>query len=181
MKYSISDRIFIAMPRGEEGFTLVELMVVVAIVGVLSVIAIPQYTKFTGRARQSEAKSTLGSILTAERAFAVEKSSFSGCLAAVGVAPVGNTYYATGLKDLANVPLNVGSVTCAGGTAADKIHYWAATDKIGTATTSVVNGATSMLASTFNVGATGSIQSGATPDEWTMTDTGLLTNTVSGL
>lgn len=82
---------------GTDGFTLVELMVVVAIVGLLSSVAIPNYQKMQGRARQSEAKIALASIYTAETGFAAETSSFSYCLRQLGYTPEGGRrYYLTG-------------------------------------------------------------------------------------
>ena len=78
-----------------EGFTLIELMVVVAIIGVLTAIAIPQYQKYQARARQTEAKTTLGSIYTAEQSFSVENGSFTQCLTNIGAATTGNNFYYT--------------------------------------------------------------------------------------
>ena len=46
--------------KSSQGFSLVELMVVVAIIGILAAIAIPNYQKFQARSRQTEAKTTLG-------------------------------------------------------------------------------------------------------------------------
>ena len=53
----------------EAGFTLLELIVVVAIVGILSTVAVPAYSRFAARARQAEAKIALASIYTAEQSF----------------------------------------------------------------------------------------------------------------
>ena len=44
-------------------------MIVVAIIGVLVAVAVPNFQKFLGRAKQTEAKTNLGSIYAAQKAF----------------------------------------------------------------------------------------------------------------
>lgn len=77
------------------GFTLVELMVVVAIIGILAAVAIPNYQKYQAKARQSEAKIALASIFTAEKSFNSENGSYTGCLTQAGFVPDGATRYYT--------------------------------------------------------------------------------------
>jgi type IV pilus assembly protein PilA len=60
----------------KRGFTLIELMIVVAIIGTIAAIAIPNYMKFQCRAKQSEVKVQLGAIRIAEEAYLTEYSVY---------------------------------------------------------------------------------------------------------
>lgn len=64
--------------RSHKGFTLIELMIVVAIIGILAAIAIPNFLRFQLKAKTSEAKSTIGNIKMLETTFKAEYSYYIG-------------------------------------------------------------------------------------------------------
>jgi len=63
---------------GRKGFTMIELMVVVVIVGVLASIAVPMYGKYVKNARLTEATGRMGEIITSCKAWAQEHEDASG-------------------------------------------------------------------------------------------------------
>jgi type IV pilus assembly protein PilA len=76
----------------QAGFSLVELMVVVGIIGILAAIAVPKLQQFTAKAKQSEAKVELKSIDTMQQAHYAENSTY-GTTEAIGFAnPAGGLY-----------------------------------------------------------------------------------------
>jgi len=64
--------------KDKAGFTLIELMIVVIIVGVLAAAAVPIYTSYVKRAYVTEAEASLGAIRTAEIAYKAEHDVFAG-------------------------------------------------------------------------------------------------------
>ena len=59
------------------GFTLIELIVVIIIVGILAALGFTQYTKVVEKGRTAEAKAILGTLRTAEEANFLEKGAYN--------------------------------------------------------------------------------------------------------
>jgi len=64
--------------RSQKGFTLIELMIVVVIIGILAALAIPRFMRATTRSKQSEAKNILKQIYAMERAYRQEYDTYWG-------------------------------------------------------------------------------------------------------
>jgi len=62
--------------KKSKGFTLVELIIVIVIVGILSIVAVPIYRGYTKKAIATEAKALLGSIATAQRVYYAEFGNY---------------------------------------------------------------------------------------------------------
>lgn len=175
--------------RGE-GFTLVELMIVVAIIGILSAIAIPNYQRYQAKARQSEVKINLSSIYNAEKAFSADAGAYSACLPNIGFPQSVAKYYLIGFTTSQNCGVLNGATqpcttynytpsgpqSCASSASANYTYYPATTavgnalpipiSQIGGSTIGGTNGNFMM----FTIGAAGAISnSGANQyDSWTL-------------
>jgi type IV pilus assembly protein PilA len=73
------------MKRFQQGFTLIELMIVVAIIGILAAIAIPAYQDYTIRAQVSEGLSLAAGAKTAVAEYFTNKGTFPSDNAAAGL------------------------------------------------------------------------------------------------
>ena len=82
----------------EKGFSLLELMTVVAIVGILATMGMQSYQRFADHARQKEAKVALAAIYAAEKTMKAELGGYTVCLAQAGYQPPAGAqrYYTVG-------------------------------------------------------------------------------------
>ena len=75
-----------------KGFTLIELMIVVAIIGILAAIAIPNFIRYQAKAKQSEAKTNLGAIFSEEVCYFGARDTY-GTKQSIGWVPAGTPRY----------------------------------------------------------------------------------------
>ncbi len=183
---------------GQAGFSLVELMVVVAIIGVLATLAIPNVSKFLAKARQSEAKTQLSAVYSAEKAFFAEYTAYHGMFGAIGYSPEGQLRYNVGFAAApseANVSNGYNSTPAAPGNVRSAQAYCGVAGAILNGC-SLLNGATNVAApavpalgilnstaGTFTVAAAARIvnTAGGVDDNWTMTQDKVLTNSQNGI
>ncbi len=104
--------------KGDKGFTLVELLVVIVIIGILTAIALPSFLNQTAKAKQAEAKQKVSSVLKTQQSWRTENASFAtniadlalGNLEGAATAPVytyalsivGNSSTSTGVTAKSN-------------------------------------------------------------------------------
>jgi type IV pilus assembly protein PilA len=68
---------FMASRKKNEGFTLIELLVVIIIIGILAAIALPSFLNQANKAKQSEARTYVGTLVRTQQAYYLENSEFT--------------------------------------------------------------------------------------------------------
>ncbi|WP_019501409.1 type IV pilin-like G/H family protein [Pseudanabaena sp. PCC 6802] len=71
--------------NSEKGFTLIELLVVIIIIGILAAIALPSFLNQSNKAKQSEAKTYVGTLNKGQQAYFTEKNRFGSDINILGV------------------------------------------------------------------------------------------------
>ena len=72
------------MTRHRSGFTLIEILIVVMVIGILSAIAIPKFQQAKGRARAAALKSDLRNLATAQEEYLIANQVYANNIAALG-------------------------------------------------------------------------------------------------
>jgi type IV pilus assembly protein PilA len=146
--------------RNKKGFTLIELMIVVAIIGILAAIAIPNFLKFQAKSKQSEAKTNLKAIYTAETSYYGENNCYNS-FADINWQPVGAARYTYDLADASGVTVKpvTGAMAIAG-----------------SPVVTLVSDGQVVTDNNFTAAAQGNIDSDPDTDRWTITDNNVLFN-----
>ncbi|HEY8279091.1 MAG TPA: prepilin-type N-terminal cleavage/methylation domain-containing protein [Bdellovibrionota bacterium] len=162
----------------QKGFTLIELMIVVGIIGILVAIAAPNFSRYQSKARQSEAKIALAAVYGGEKSFYSEYASYIGSMEAIGYAPEGQRrFYAIGWSGA-----QANTVTGFSGNSSTPSYATNNNPYTCSGTAATLGALLATDSQSFIAVGVGCVREGATnSDSWNITDTKILTNNVIAL
>lgn len=193
------------MMKNQFGFSMIEIMITVAIIGIGATMAAPNYSLMVSKSRQSEARSELSQIYMREKAYFSEFGRYTGCLWQAGYNPPegGKRFYTTGYNiGSTNMMFNYGGMpepqpatipvppaqTCAcgigpswGGASRNDCTFQA--NSAGNPSMLNAGLATPFVAEKafFNAGAWGSISNSRVLDVWQINENKVVTQLQGGL
>jgi len=134
----------------KRGFTLIELMIVVAVIGILAAIAIPNFLRFLAKSKQAEVRSNLSAIYTTETTYFTENNTYATTFEAIKWVPEGTTRYE---------------------------YFLSPSETTGSISGLTIPAEVAVSSTGFTAGATGNIDTETTVyDMWTINDKKTLTN-----
>jgi type IV pilus assembly protein PilA len=148
----------------KRGFTLIELMIVVAIIGILAAIAIPNFLKYQAKAKTSEALANLKGIFTSEISYFSDNNQY-GSLVVINYPPAGTIRYSYSATNTAAEPGFVGKPV-------PLIVAWVSSQ--GSCPQTIASPAGNGSTSGFTAGAWSTISSIGNNDQWAVNDIGII-------
>lgn len=178
------------LKRMAAGFTLIELMITIGIVGILVRIAVTNYNRVMGKSHNAEAKLALATTYMGEKNFYAQHSYYVQGMKDIAYTPEGTTrFYTIGWTAVSQsgtltsyLDAATGATILTGTTASwARVNYPATYTSCTLATLSSTPGSATVAGQTFSIVATGQIVNAATNcDTWTINDSKTLSNTTIG-
>lgn len=169
--------------RKESGFSLIEIVVAIAIIGILAMVALPAYTRYQAQARKAEAKIVLSAIYVAERTFHSEFNAYIAGMDSIGYAPEGSKrFYRVGWNATSNPGMVAGYVETPAIASYDRENVPATFNTCPLSPLSDLPAPAELFPQNFSVVATGQIMPDSEYcDTWTINAEKQMANSESGI
>lgn len=167
--------------NNSHGFTLIELMIVVGIIGILVSIAAPNFARYQSKARQSEAKIGLSAIYAGEKSFYGEYAAYIDAMDSIGYTPEGNKRFYTIGFSVVSTTLVTGFNALGTVPSYARVNYPASWSSCASQTLGASVATPQSNPSDFDAAATGQIRSAQGCDTWTINELKVLQNSAVAL